>query len=63
MQASADHRADELEADIAWLKAAGADGHVAYIHPDHAGSATTVRKPGLCPTAVVEDGEIRWQNE
>lgn len=48
---------------IAWLTATGVDGFVAYIRPDHAASAAIARKQGLRPTSVVENGEIRWQNE
>ncbi|WMY79703.1 GNAT family N-acetyltransferase [Citricoccus sp. I39-566] len=48
---------------IVWLTASGVDRYVAYIHPDHAASAAIARKQGLRPTSVVEDGEVRWQNE
>lgn len=43
-----------------WLAACGVDRFVAYIHPDHAASASVARHLGLSATADVRDGEIRW---
>jgi len=45
-----------------WLKAHGVGLVVAYVHPAHAASQAVTRKLGLRPTALIEDGEIRWQS-
>ena len=43
-----------------WLAVSGVDRFVAYIHPDHAASASVARHLGLTPTADIRGGEIRW---
>lgn len=47
---------------IDWLTAHGVGQFVAHIHPRHGASQGVARKLGLCPTAMVEDGEVRWQS-
>lgn len=34
---------------------------VAHIHPDHGASQAVARHLGMAQTAVVADGEVRWQ--
>ncbi len=47
---------------IDWLTAHGVGQFVAHIHPKHDASQAVARKLGLRPTALVEDGEVRWQS-
>jgi len=43
-----------------WLRTQGVEAFTAHIHPDHAASAGVARRLGLVPTAVRQDGEVRW---
>lgn len=45
-----------------WLRSRGVDNFVAYIHPEHLASMGVALKQGLHPTAVEEDGEVRWES-
>jgi RimJ/RimL family protein N-acetyltransferase len=47
---------------IDWLTTVNVDHYIAYINPAHAASAAVARKLGMRPTAVVKDGEVRWQS-
>lgn len=46
---------------IDWLRARGVQQFVAHIHPEHSASQAVARKLGLLPTALREDGEVRWE--
>jgi RimJ/RimL family protein N-acetyltransferase len=47
---------------VGWLRSRGVARFVAHIHPDHAASATVARALDLRPTAIVVDGEVRWES-
>jgi RimJ/RimL family protein N-acetyltransferase len=46
---------------VEWLREQGVVGVMAHIHPDHVASQAVARSLGLRPTAVVLDGETRWE--
>jgi RimJ/RimL family protein N-acetyltransferase len=54
--------AREAAAAVArWLNDNGAPTLVAHIHPDHTASIGVARSLALSPTAIVVNGEQRWE--
>jgi RimJ/RimL family protein N-acetyltransferase len=47
---------------VAWLRERGVSRLRAHIHPQHDASMAVARSLGLSPTAVVVDGEVRWES-
>ncbi|MFC5928832.1 N-acetyltransferase [Cryobacterium melibiosiphilum] len=47
---------------VGWLNEHGVTGFAANIHPEHGASGAVARRLGLHPTAVVVDGEVRWES-
>jgi len=45
-----------------WLRGQGVLDLRAHIHPEHVASAAVARAIGLHPTAVMKDGETRWES-
>jgi len=44
-----------------WLLARGATLLVAHVHPEHRASVAVACAVGMSPTAMVVDGEVRWE--
>jgi RimJ/RimL family protein N-acetyltransferase len=47
---------------LGWLRSQGVGQFVAHIHPEHTASMTVARALDLRPTAIVVDGEVRWES-
>ncbi len=47
---------------VAWLRRQGTGTVVANVHPQHEASAAVARSLALVPTAIVIDGEVRWES-
>jgi RimJ/RimL family protein N-acetyltransferase len=52
---------EAASAMLGWLRAQGVTHFRAHIRPDHHASIGVARRLGLHPTAVVVDGETRWE--
>lgn len=55
------YAAEAARTVLAWLREQGVDDVLASVHPDHEASQRVARAIGLVPTAVMVDGETRWQ--
>lgn len=53
---------EAASAMIEWLSGHGVVRYAAYIHPNHAASARVALKIGMHRTAVISDGETRWES-
>ena len=53
---------EATEVMIRWLETQGVSRYVAFVHPAHQASMGVARNQGLHPTAVIEDGEVRWDS-
>ncbi len=47
---------------VAWLRRQGTGTVIAHVHPQHEASAAVARSLALVPTAIVIDGEVRWES-
>lgn len=47
---------------ITWLRLQGVNRLVADINPGHEASMRVARRQGLTPSAVIVDGEVRWES-
>ncbi|MFE9557197.1 GNAT family N-acetyltransferase [Streptomyces sp. NPDC006703] len=45
---------------VAWLGRRGVSSVIAHVHPEHHASAAVAAACGLTPSAVWQDGEVRW---
>ena len=52
---------EAARAMVDWLQPHGVVSIVAFVHPEHHASMSVAKKLGLAATAVVEDGEVRWE--
>ena len=46
---------------VTWLRNQGVGTVVAHVHPDNRASQKVAAAVGLTATAIVVDGEVRWQ--
>lgn len=53
---------EATRAMITWLRSHGVSRFVADINPDHQASMEVARRQGLTPTALIVDGEVRWES-
>lgn len=60
-QQGSGYATEAAAAMVAWLRSESAVMIIAHVHPDHRASAAVATAVGLSPTAIVEDGEIRWE--
>jgi RimJ/RimL family protein N-acetyltransferase len=57
------YAAEAATALVDWLRARGAVGVQAHVHPDHRASAAVARRAGMHPTGDEIDGETVWRVE